>query len=211
MGEVTLDANAYRAAVLKLSTNNESAASVHATDLKTHIDDVRAAQRQMNLSDILFQKSDTVIRNPKQLQAGGWMEPAVSAAKKHKTNLMKIVGEDVAVLNIFALSALGTLEIQVLAKIQTVLGQVDGVILVMHPTLPSKVHSLRAGLPSGQPLATQDAGSDSENDVDNHDFGSSGTLPEALTKAVSKLSPKQRAHQLAKDIFTIESIGAGKP
>ena len=133
------------------------------------------------------------------------MESAARASKANYQRICKLTGageQDIAVLNVVALSSLGTLKTQVLEQFRKEYTHFPGVTLVLYPLVPThtywKKREVAAAL--GAEAESPFASPDSDEDVDNlsHDF-CTDTLPEAITKAVAKMSSKQRVVQLTKD------------
>ena len=67
------------------------------------------------------------------------MPLAMSKARKNAqalARLLKLTPGDITTVNIVAMNTIGTLKMQVLAKLQQELAHVDGVVLVIHPLAP---------------------------------------------------------------------------
>ena len=213
LGEVALDANAYREAKKRLATDTQDGQDAYDKAKSMHINDVRAAQNH-------FQNSDLVM-SPSQMasgiaRGGKWITQAVLLAESNLKQLAKLHRthvEEIAVVNVWALSALGTYKSQVVHQIHSILRSMPGIHLVYLPLVPSDTHartnkftSLGACQQDEQSAAGADDGSASGGEND-HDFNlDEGCLPEVLTKAAAKLPPKILARSLAKDHHEIERI-----
>jgi hypothetical protein len=212
IGQLTLDVNMYREAVKKRSNDAKNEADVFEKATKAHVADVRSAQDFFQLSDIVVAP-----HGPGQdtKRAGTWFQHGVVAARSNLDRLAKLYStaagkEDIAVVNIVALNALGTLKMQVLEKLKREYPHLPGVTLVMHPLIPSDCHRYHRDKQSEQVAAvgadggdSDDEESDLEHDPTSHDFVD-GQLPDAITKAVAKMSTKQRLVQLMHDYETIQ-------
>ena len=206
IGQLTLDINVFRDAARRVSADAKADTELHETNKAAHISDVRSAQEFYQLCDICFD----AYKEDRNKKAGSWVESAVASCRSNMERLVKVLRcqkEDMAVVNIFAFSALGTLKLQVLDKVKREIAHLPGLTLVMHPLVPSDAHQV-LGQSRGQgswAVGFSAVDNDSDTDVDalSHDF-TSDTLPEAITKVVGKMSSKQRAVRLAKDYQTIE-------
>ncbi len=108
------------------------------SDKSAHVQDVKSAQDFYQLFDIVFDNDDTT--SATTLRAGQWIERNVSKCRANYQNLQKLLRvkpSDFAVVTVFALNNLGTLKIQVLEKIKKELAHLPGVVLVIHPAVPS--------------------------------------------------------------------------
>ena len=215
VGQLTLDVNMYRDASKRFSADSKAVEVQQETEKETHISDVRSAQDYFQLSDVRVEP--VVDGGRRNTWAGAWVEHAAAACKKNYIKVCKLVGvadgsEDIAVLNIVALNSLGTLKMQVLERFRKEYSHFPGVTLVMFPLVPRDSH-----LTWGERGSTAAVGADdllaTDSDVEDpeaadhlsHDF-SSDTLPEAITKAVAKMSSKQRIVQLTKDQDSVKRV-----
>ena len=212
IGQLTLDVNAYRDAAKRFKADSKNAEDMHAKATTAHIADMKAAIDYYRLSDIYLAPIQD--DGAKSRRAGGWFESAAVAARGNLDRVTRLVGarpEEFAVLNIVALNTLGTLKIQVLNRVQKEYAHFPGATLVMYPVVPSDSHGVREERPAAVGATTSaaafgatdtDSNSDPEVDPASHDFVED-TLPEAITRAVSKMSMKQRQVQLERDHATI--------
>eukprot|EP00974_Lingulodinium_polyedra_P094901 9197285-Lingulodinium_polyedra.AAC.1 len=103
LGQVTLDANAYREAIRKLSASNVDADELYTKEKKRHIEDVRAAQNHYQMSEMVFaSESDMAVASSTKSQrcAGGWVAGFVASANANQKKLAKLLrvnASDIAV------------------------------------------------------------------------------------------------------------------
>jgi len=213
VGELALDVNAYREAKKRLATDTEDGQAAYKKAKNMHINDVRAAQGHFQSSDLVMapsQMASSIVRG------GKWITQAVLLAEtnlKQLSKLHRIHVENMAVVNVWALSALGTYKSQVVHQVTSKLRSLPGIHLVYLPLVPSDSHartnkftSLGARQQDAQSADGADDGSASGGEND-HDFNlDEGCLPEVLTKAAAKLPPKVLARSLAKGHHEIERI-----
>ena len=205
-GQLLLDVNMYREASEKLQKNSKATAEQMQQELDRHRTDVRSAQDYYQLSDVRVEP--VFDGKPETMRGGAWVERASVAARKNREKVCKLVGvgednQDLAVLNIIALNSLGTLKTQILDKFRVEYKNFPGVTLVMFPLVPTGVYQSNGDRGSGSVAAVgADMDMDDQQDPDkdelSHDFNTD-TLPEAITKAVAKMTSKQRIVQLTKD------------
>ena len=141
IGELTLDMNSFREAQRKLDTDNHHSQDMHKEATQRHINDVRAAQDHYLRSQIVLEEAELASGSTR---AGKWVERVVGAAHKNLKRLSKVlrVSEDeIAVVNIWPLNALGTFKKQVVDRMKVSLTALPGVTLVFLTLLPSDTHT----------------------------------------------------------------------
>ena len=192
LGELTLDMNSFREAQRKLDTDNHHSQDMHKEATQRRINDVRAVQDHYLSGQIVLEEAELASGSTR---AGKWVERAVGAAQKNLKRLSKVlrVNEDeIAVVNIWPLNALGTFKKQVVDRMKVSLSALPGVTLVFLTLLPSDTHmkvnkkSSIGSLPSDRGKGSGDeleSGSELDHDFDIEE----GCLPDVLTKAHAKM------------------------
>lgn len=105
--------NSCREAQRKLDADKQHAEDMHKEATQRHINDVRAAQDHYLGGMIVLEEAELASGSTR---AGKWVERAVGGAKKNLKRLSKVlrVSEDeIAMVNIWPLNALGTFKKQV--------------------------------------------------------------------------------------------------
>ena len=229
IGEITLDVNAYREAAKRLGVDKVDAEANYAKEKDMHVQDVRAALEHYQMSEIVIAPADLAtasgVGGGGHHRGGKWIHSAVTAASTNLKRLAKVLrlnDSDIAVVNIWSLSALGTYKRQIVQKIQQSVGVLPGVSIVYLPVAPSdsyrKVDKFSTlGPKSGGPGPASGGRDDGDDDMfgvgdgddgsEDHDFNlDEGCLPEVLTSAAKMLPPKVLARSLAKDRHEIEKV-----
>ena len=177
-----------------------------------HVTDVKRFQKAMQGSDLTFWEPSV----KKKLRANkDWMSVAAQEAQLHKENLKKVLGcrdEDILQINVFTLYMMGTTKKNTLNAIKSVLPSLKGISLIFYPFMPRCTHRVQVGgdagnVEVGDAAAADGAASDSDTDVDveMHDYTADGVLPEALTTLHSVKTAAQKAAQLAADWGDIDT------
>ena len=116
------------------------------------------------------------------MRGGKWVPLAMSKARKNAqalARLLKLTPGDITTVNIVAMNTIGTLKMQVLAKLQQELAHLDGVVLVIHPLAPRGSFGKKVQQPD------QDTREDDGMDVDSGASGDdSGGEEEAASGAM---------------------------
>jgi len=213
LGQIALDANAYREAKKRLIGDTQELQTTYEKAKTLHINDVRAAQSHFQNSDIVM--ADCELASGSKTRGGQWISKAVAMAKENMKRLSKlhrVNASELAVVNIWALSALGTYKSQIVRQIQSTLLNLPGIHVVYLPLVPTDTHAkvnkfTSLGSSQEQSAAGSDDNESASGGENDHDFNlDEGCLPEVLTKAAAKLPPKILARSLAKDHHEIERV-----
>ena len=165
------------------------------------------------LSELVFDSGSDV---PSDMCGGKWVPLAMSKARKNAqalARLLKLTPGDITTVNIVAMNTIGTLKMQVLAKLQQELAHLDGVVLVIHPLAPRGSFGKKVQQPDQD--TREDDGMDVDSGASGDDSGgeeeaasgamiAAADLPDSVTMSTTKMSAKMRRAQLATDRQVIE-------
>ena len=220
--QMCLDMHHYSEALTKLDDDNASAKSAWERANDAHIKDVQRFQKSMQSSDVSHWQPEARVGTNNNNK---WLHEAVQAAAVHHRKLKtlhRFSDDDVLLVHVFQLHALGTAKRNVLEQIAKILPQLKGLVLIFYPLIPKKLH--RVTMPEAAEVnaeatnGTDDLDADCPDvDPETHDFDANGALPDAITAQHSVRTPHQRAAQLALDWNVVDNtlgmadIGARYP
>ena len=151
--QMCLNIHHYSEDLTKLTEENASAKTAWEMANDLHIKDVQRFQMSMQASDVCHWQPEVRVRTN---ISNKWLYDAVQAASVHCRRLKALHGfrdDDILLVHVFQLHALGTAKTNVLEHFAKILPQLKGLVLIFYPLKAKKLH--RATIPDAVPVTDE--------------------------------------------------------
>ena len=208
MTSVVMDAHAFKEANAKLKEDFNSLDQTWADRRKAHIDDIHAAQKEMQNLDVHINVEAANIGDRKHR----YVRDAAGAAKKQISRLQgfyKFTDDATLVVAVYQLYSLGTAKKLAVEQIRNTLDAFPGIAIVLYPRIPKCARqSRRKGAGAWISTETTEADDKADDNVDDefNDCDADGDLPELLSLENTALKATDTTAQLTWDQFEIEEM-----